>query len=211
MKRAAPVLTIPFYQQTLDFTCGPACLIMAMQYFDPRVEATRELEIDIWREANLVECYGTSRFGLALSGWRRGFEVFTWGVEAGLSFVDGLRDRLPNLDRGVLTALYADLKERCESAGIRDRKARPGLRQVRRWVEEGSVPLLLTDSTIFGEESLPHWVVVAGFDGSQVLINNPLSKWGPTALTVERLEEGLGFKGTRCAVVVAGKSSSLRA
>jgi hypothetical protein len=49
------MLEVPFYRQRFEFTCGAACLMMAMKYFDPSLKLTKDLEIDIWREANLVE------------------------------------------------------------------------------------------------------------------------------------------------------------
>jgi len=51
--------------------------MMAMKFFQPSLTLTRELEFDIWREANLVETYGTSKEGLALAAARRGFDAYT--------------------------------------------------------------------------------------------------------------------------------------
>jgi hypothetical protein len=48
-------LNVPFYHQQQDFTCGSASLMMAMKYFNPSLEMSVDLEIDIWRESNLVE------------------------------------------------------------------------------------------------------------------------------------------------------------
>jgi hypothetical protein len=52
---------------------------MAMRHFDPKLLPTRELEIDIWREANLIEAYATSHYGLALAAHRRGYRSRTQG------------------------------------------------------------------------------------------------------------------------------------
>ena len=70
---------VPFYRQSYDFTCGPACMIMAMKAIDPQLKPSRELEIDLWREANLIEAYATSHHGLAMAAHRRGFRAMTWG------------------------------------------------------------------------------------------------------------------------------------
>jgi hypothetical protein len=72
-------MRVPFHRQSFDFTCGPASLIMVMRYFDPGLAPGRELEIDIWREANLIEAYATSHYGLALAAYRRGFRARTEG------------------------------------------------------------------------------------------------------------------------------------
>jgi Peptidase_C39 like family/Acetyltransferase (GNAT) family len=47
-------LPVPYYIQTLEFTCGPACLTMAMKYHDPRLPFDRSLELRLWKEATLV-------------------------------------------------------------------------------------------------------------------------------------------------------------
>jgi GNAT superfamily N-acetyltransferase len=49
-KRLAPQLDldrvkVPYYPQTLDFTCGPAALMMAMKALDPTIELNRRLEL----------------------------------------------------------------------------------------------------------------------------------------------------------------------
>jgi predicted double-glycine peptidase len=41
------MLEIPFYRQRFEFTCGEACLMTAMKYFDPSLKLTKDLEIDI--------------------------------------------------------------------------------------------------------------------------------------------------------------------
>jgi predicted double-glycine peptidase len=47
-------LKVPFYRQNYDFTCGPASLMMAMKYFDKQLRLTKDLEIDVWREGNMI-------------------------------------------------------------------------------------------------------------------------------------------------------------
>ena len=69
----------PYYRQTLDFTCGPACLMMAMKAHDPTLKADRSMEIQLWRESTTVFMTsglgGCGALGLALAALRRGFEV----------------------------------------------------------------------------------------------------------------------------------------
>jgi len=113
-------LAVPFHKQTFDFTCGPACLIMAMRYFDSTLEHTSELEIDIWRESNLVEAYATSRQGLALAAHRRGFRVLTQGNAEAIELLDCLGLGLNEENRKVALALHQDLKDRCRREKVPD-------------------------------------------------------------------------------------------
>ena len=48
------VVSVPFYQQTLDFTCGPAALMMGMKALDRELTLNRQLELRIWRESTTV-------------------------------------------------------------------------------------------------------------------------------------------------------------
>jgi predicted double-glycine peptidase len=67
---------VPYYAQTLEFTCGPACLMMAMKYHDPGLTLDRSLELTLWKEATLIFMTsglgGCGPFGLAVAAQRRG-------------------------------------------------------------------------------------------------------------------------------------------
>src|SRR3982750_740356 len=73
---------LPYYNQSLDFTCGPASLMMAMTALDKSQPIDRAHELQLWREANTVFMGqghpGSSPYGLALAGWRRGFPGRLW-------------------------------------------------------------------------------------------------------------------------------------
>lgn len=198
-------LDMPFYRQTFDFSCGPSCLMMAMKYFDQNLKPSKELEIDIWREANLVEVHGTSRFGLALAAWKRDFDVFSCGVEEGISYVDGIAELVPYLDREVLKILYEDIKRRCRRAGIKDLKVAPRVSDIRGWLARNQVPILLVDTAMVSDEVLPHWMVVTGVGRRHLTVNNPLEESAHSRIPIDVFKEHVGFKGTCCAVVLRGK------
>ncbi|MGB2131803.1 MAG: peptidase C39 family protein, partial [Marinobacterium sp.] len=40
---------VPWYGQTLPFTCGPASLLMAMKALNPEIEMDRRHELQLWR------------------------------------------------------------------------------------------------------------------------------------------------------------------
>jgi predicted double-glycine peptidase len=99
-------LDIPFYRQHFDFTCGPACLMMAMKYRDHNLRLGNDLEIDIWREGNLVAVPGTSRFGLAYSAAVRGFSARVTSNTGGLDFVDKINLPLNEPDMEILRDMF---------------------------------------------------------------------------------------------------------
>jgi hypothetical protein len=198
-------LPIPFYRQASEFTCGPASLMMAMKFFRPSLSLNRKLEFDIWREANLIESYGTSKEGLALAGARRGFDVYTMGRTLRHSFVDAIADKIPNIDYEMLELLYKDTRAKCKSMFLRNISSRVQLSKVKRVLAKSHVPILLTSTSLFGEkDGLPHWVVITGYGEDSYYVNNPLGKLPNTRLSSRILEENLGYHQVRCAVIVRG-------
>ena len=175
---------------------------MAMRYFDSRLEHTRELEIDIWRESNLVEAYATSRQGLALAAHRRGFRAFTQGNAETIELLDCLGLALNEENRKVASTLHLDLKDRCRREKIPDTMRSVSLHDLSSWLTHGWVPLVLVDARLVGEEETPHWVVITGIEDAHVTFHDPLAAAGNTVGSASEFEGWLGFRGTSCAVIV---------
>jgi len=206
-------LSIPFYKQASQFTCGPACLMMAMKFFQPSLNLTRELEFDIWREANLVESYGTSKEGLALAAARRGFDVYTEGRFLHHSFVEAIADKIPSIDYHMLELLYKDTRRKFTAMGLRNSSPTVRLTKLKGVLKMSQIPILLTSTRLFGDkEELPHWIVLTGYSRDVWHVNNPLAKSPNTRVQQVRLRNNLGYRGVQCALVVRGlrKHSSMR-
>jgi Peptidase_C39 like family len=198
-------LAVPFYAQVSQFTCGPACVMMAMKFFKPELKLRKELEFEIWREANLVESYGTSREGLALAAARRGFDVYTMGHSMPHSFVDAIAERVPGIDYKMLELLYNDTKARFKSMRLRNLTSEVELQKMKIVLQNSHVPILLTSTSLFGEkDGLPHWIVLTGYGKDGWYVNNPLGKRPHTRLSQHKLRENLGYKHIRCAVIIRG-------
>lgn len=179
--------------------------MMAMKFFQPTLSLSRELEFAIWREANLVESYGTSKEGLALAAARRGFDVNTMGKSLPHSFVDAIADRVPGIDYKMLELLYNDTKTKFKAMFLKNVSSRVDLLKMKGVLQKSQVPILLTSTSLFGEkEGLPHWVVLTGYGKGYWAVNNPLGKRPSTRFSNPVLEENLGYQGIRCAVIVRG-------
>ncbi len=89
------MVRVPYYEQTLEFTCGPAAVMMAMKALDDSVELNRQTEIRIWRESTTVFMTsghgGCGAHGLALSAYHRGFDVEIYVKDESPMFVDSVR------------------------------------------------------------------------------------------------------------------------
>jgi len=119
--------------------------------------------------------------------------------------VDKIADRIPNIDYKMLELLYDDTRAKFKSMFLRNISSRVQLRKLTRVLEKSHVPILLTSTSLFGEnDGLPHWVVLTGYGKDSWYLNNPLGKQPNTRLGQRILERNLGYRGIRCAVIVRG-------
>ncbi|HBU65362.1 MAG TPA: ribosomal-protein-alanine acetyltransferase, partial [Alcanivorax sp.] len=88
-------LDIPWVRQTTEFTCGPACLLMARHALDGHAPADTD-ELLIWREATTIFMTaghgGCHPLGLALAARRRGLSATVYCNQSGPLFLDSVRD-----------------------------------------------------------------------------------------------------------------------
>jgi len=129
---------VPYYEQTLRFTCGPAALLMAMNALDPQMKPSRAQELRLWREATTIFMTsghgGCGPYGLALSAWHRGFdvEIFvndettllvdTYDIQAGVEravAAAGPELGAIRIDSGDLGELARQAREQLDALGAR--------------------------------------------------------------------------------------------
>src|SRR6516162_8974963 len=44
----------PYFHQTTEFTCGPACIMMALAWADRKFKPAPAFEFQLWREATTI-------------------------------------------------------------------------------------------------------------------------------------------------------------
>lgn len=179
-KRLAPhlqaeLVTVPYYQQTLDFTCGPAALMMAMKALDPVIDLNRTLELRLWREATTIFMTsghgGCGPYGLALSAYRRGFDLEIHVNEDGIFLVDSVRS--PE-KKEVMRLVQEDWIEELRHLPVLLRRGSLSVDELRQKSDAGGIPLVLISSYRIYGERFPHWVVVTGFDDHYIYVHDPL-------------------------------------
>jgi hypothetical protein len=180
---------------------------MAMAAFDPVREWTRDDEIDVWRVANLVEAYASSRQGLALAAHRRGYRVATQGSATSIELLECLGITLQDENREVARDLPANHVERARRAGIPDDVRRVTIQDITAWLASGWLPIVLVDAALVGDDRVPHWVVVIKVTPDEVTLHDPLAAAGGTRVARDVLIQHLGFGDTTCAVIVQGKEA----
>lgn len=200
----------PFYGQTLDFTCGPCALMMAMAALDPSTRLDRGAEIGLWREATTVFMAsghgGCSPFGLALAATRRGFRPLVYAPPPGALFVDSVRD--PDKKAVIDLAEREFLAQlRRTDAEIRHQPLR--LDALVEHIRRGDMPVVMIGLWRLHREQGPHWVTVAGFDGHVLRIHDPISPSGPTTISAREFERisRYGRQRQAAAVVISRRET----
>jgi len=173
----APALRhMPFYPQTLDFTCGPACLMMAMKALDHRLRLDRRLELRLWREATTIFMAaghgGCGPYGLALAAQRRGFQAQIHVDDDDALFIDSVRSAEK---KAVIRLVREDYREEAKRAGIRVTKRGLSVDALVRHLKQGAVPIVLISCYRLTGEKVPHWVVMTGYDRRFVYFNDPFT------------------------------------
>ena len=167
-------INVPYYQQTTDFTCGPASLLMAMQALDESIRPDRAMELQLWREATTIFMTsghgGCSPLGLALAAHRRGFSVELWLNSRQALFLDGVRSEEK---KQVMTLVHNDFLRQIEATDIQVHYAEISLAQLEAALDMDAVPLVLISSYSFTRNKAPHWVVVSGCDDTFIYIHDP--------------------------------------
>jgi len=172
---AAPRLReVPYYRQTLDFTCGPAALMMAMHALDPEVSMQRTLELRLWREATTIFMTsghgGCGPHGLALAAASRGFDVEVYVNDTGVLLEDTVRSEDK---REVMRLVQEEMLEELQAYRVPIHHGALTLEEIEQQLREGRMVLVLISSWMIYGELEPHWVVMTGFDDFFVYMHDP--------------------------------------
>ncbi|MEM3852069.1 MAG: peptidase C39 family protein [Methanomassiliicoccales archaeon] len=184
-----------FYRQTMDFTCGAACLLMALNFFEPAFALTPENEVDIWREGNLIPAMGMGRYGIALILLRRQCTVRILSTTADFEFSSRIRARLGDNQYSQFRLLAQERMHRAKMLGLKEQTVSDITVRDLDAVKRGSLVFLLTDASVLGDETAPHWILIYGMDHEKLYFHNPLASEGGTAWPLTALENLSGFAG----------------
>lgn len=165
---------VPYFAQTLEFTCGPACLMMAMKALQPDMELDRAFEMRLWRESTTIFMTsghgGCGPFGMALSARKRGFAVELLVSENEAMFAGGVRNEEK---REVIRLVQADFLAEIQKTDIRLSHQPPTLAGLRERFEAGHIPVVLVSAYRLTGYKAPHWMVITGFDDRFVYVHEP--------------------------------------
>jgi len=183
---------VPYYKQTSEFTCGPACVLMVMKHFDPKLELTRQLEFEVWY-CNMIGTKGADPFGLSVPLIDAGFEVRL--ITQRRNTVDPRRWRR-RLIRAGFTLQEAELsflgirqnRLRALARNLPVQYKRPHVQDVAHAVGAEYVPIALVHMGVIHSLNIPHWVVVTDVDEKSVVFNDPYPPKGRKSLTLSHVK-----------------------
>ena len=165
---------VPYYRQTLDFTCGPASLMMGMKTLQPDLVLDRKLELRLWRESTTVFMTsglgGCGPYGMALAACQRGFDVDIYVNDESALFIHSVRDPEKRI---VIELVQEDFLDQLRQRPVNICYGALNAATLQSIMELGGIPLVLISSYRIYQEKFPHWVVVTGFDERYFYVHDP--------------------------------------
>lgn len=165
---------VPYYNQTTEFTCGPAALMMAMNCLSTDYNFSPRDELQIWREATTIYMTsghgGCDPYGLALAAHQRGFRPIIYVSQDGPLFLDTVRTKEK---KNVMTLVHADFSDKVANAHIEVRRTTVSQIDLRDHLKNGGIPIILISVYQMWKKKAPHWVVITAIDDKFFYINDP--------------------------------------
>lgn len=164
----------PYYQQTTEFTCGPASLMMAMQALTKSYQPTAQEELQIWREATTIFMTaghgGCSPHGLAVSAHRRGYKPILYINTAETPFLDSVRGEDK---KRVLSLVHQSFEQQISEANIDVRLQNLSASEIQQILSLNLPVIALISTWMLNRSKAPHWVFVSNANEDFVYINDP--------------------------------------
>ncbi|CAM3671746.1 MULTISPECIES: GNAT family N-acetyltransferase/peptidase C39 family protein [Pseudoalteromonas] len=163
----------PWYQQTTEFTCGPAALLMAMSSLKKAV-ITQVSELAIWREATTIFMTsghgGCHPLGLALAANKRGFKAEVVINTRDTLFVGGVRN---DNKKAILHTVHNQFVVEAINHKLDVKYQELSLEHIERWLAEKMAVVLLISTYRFDGKKSPHWVCVTHLDEHCLYVHDP--------------------------------------
>lgn len=168
--RAAP----RYFHQTTEFTCGPACLMMALAWADPAFRPGPAFEFQLWREATTIFMAsgpgGCEVYGLAVALKRHGLEPEIHVSHNGPYFLSTVKS--PD-QRRVMELTQAEFQREAKALAIPTHLTAAGESVLMPAFDEARVAIVLVSGYRLIPRGQPHWVFAFGRDGRHILLHDP--------------------------------------
>lgn len=211
--------TVPYYEQSAEFTCGPACLMMAKANFEPGFVPDAVMEVRLWREATTVFMMsgpgGCEPFGLAVAAHEHGLSSEIFVSRSGPLFLQSVRDEEK---RRVMELAQTDFQQRAAAHGIPVQSRAFLLSDIQEALQKGKLAIVLVSGFLMFGKKVPHWVLAIGDDGDHIMIHDPWieDERGETTADAANIPipydifmgmAQFGRRGLRAAVIIGKKTA----
>jgi ribosomal protein S18 acetylase RimI-like enzyme len=172
----APALAAapPYFHQTSEFTCGPACIMMALAWADRSFKPAPAFEFELWRQATTI-CGGAGPggcdpYGMAVTCRRQGLIPELHVSRPSPYFLDSVRSAER---RRVMQLTQAELAREAKQLDIPSHLTPVNESVLMRAFDAGSVAIVLVSGYHMVRRGNPHWIFAFGRDGRHVLMHDP--------------------------------------
>jgi hypothetical protein len=197
-------LNIPYYAQSSEFSCGPACVLMIFKFFKAGLKLNRTLEFEVWRQCNMIGVRATDPFGLSVPLLDAGLDIHVLTQHRSMIDPDFWKrkrrgQRIPPEDGELAVFGIAENRKRALGRGLKVKYGPLSVERVTSSFHEGFIPVALVHMGVVHQLNIPHWVVVTDAGDDQVTFNDPYPPKGGKNIRVSRKEfqKMLSHVGTR--------------
>ncbi len=171
---AALAAAPPYFHQTTEFTCGPACIMMALAWADRSFQPAPAFEFQLWRDATTIFLAsglgGCEVYGLAVTLKRRGLEPEIYASRAGPYFLETVNSADK---RRVMEVTQAEFRREARALAIPPHLTPATESVLTHAFDEGKVAIVLISGYQNAGRGQPHWVFAFGRDGRHILLHDP--------------------------------------
>jgi ribosomal protein S18 acetylase RimI-like enzyme len=164
----------PYFHQTTEFTCGPACIMMALAWADSNFKPPAAFEFQLWREATTIFMSsgpgGCEPYGMAVALKRRGLEPEIYVSHCGPYFLDTAKGADK---RRVMRVTQLAFQREAQALGIPTHLTPVSESVLMQALDAGSVVIALVSGYHMVPRGKPHWIFAFGRHGRHVLMHDP--------------------------------------
>jgi ribosomal protein S18 acetylase RimI-like enzyme len=164
----------PYFHQTTEFTCGPACMMMALAWADRNFKPPAAFEFQLWREATTIFMSsgpgGCEPYGMAVALKRRGLEPELYVSHCGPYFLETAKGADK---RRVMQVTQLAFQREAKALGIPTHLTPVSESVLMRAFDAGSVVIVLVSGYHVVPRGRPHWIFAFGRHARHVLMHDP--------------------------------------
>lgn len=164
----------PYFHQTTEFTCGAACLMMALAWADRAFNPEPAFELEVWREATTIFSNagpgGCDPYGMAVTAKRHGLRPEIFVSRTGYFFLDDIKS---GEKRRVVELAQASFQQVAKALDIPTHLTPVSESVLMGAFDAGRVAIVLVSGYHMVPRGRPHWIFAFGREGRNVLMHDP--------------------------------------